>query len=232
MIYKPRILAVDDDSGILKYVRANLQTSGYEVLLANNGSEAINLLENEIPDLIILDITMPLMDGITVCETVRQWSKVPIIMLSACRDVKEKIRCLESGADDYIVKPFGVEELRARVKAVLRRSGKSGSVLTKTNFTYCDLNVDFVQRKVTLGSQELKLTPTEYLLLKELVLNPGTIFPHSVLLDKIWGSDYTEAIKYLHVFMGRLRHLLEDDAQNPKYIITIPGVGYQFHMAG
>jgi two-component system KDP operon response regulator KdpE len=225
---KPRILIVDDDVGIIKSVRANLQANDCEVLTAMDGIEALSAIERDLPDLIILDITMPGMDGFEVCREVRKWSRIPIIMLSARHDVEEKAECLNIGADDYITKPFGVNELIARVRAVLRRSAEVLTTPAEPRFSCGNLNINFVERKVTVADNEVKLTPTEYSLLQELSLNRGKVFSHATLLGKIWGPEYAGEREYLRVFIGRLRKKIERDPANPQHIVTVSGVGYQF----
>jgi two-component system KDP operon response regulator KdpE len=225
---KTHILVVDDELSIIKLLRANLETNGYEVLAAMDGAEALQVIEKEFPDLIILDIMMPKIDGFEVCRRIREWSQIPIIMLSARHDVAEKAKCLNSGADDYITKPFGVNELIARVRAILRRTKEAGTIPTASSFTSGDLKINFGERRVTVAGREVRLTPTEYNLLQALVLNAGKVFPHTALLRRVWGPEYSGEREYLHVFIGRLRKELETDARNPKYIITVPGVGYQF----
>jgi len=228
---KPRILIVDDDIGVLKFVRANLQTTDCETLLAVDGEEALELVERELPDLVILDIMMPKMDGFEVCHRIREWSQVPIIMLSARHEIGEKVKCLNSGADDYVTKPFGVNELRARVQAVLRRSRSAGSEPVTPIFRSGDLEINFTQRRVTIAGSEVKLTPTEYSLLVELALGKGKVLSHSYLLNKVWGPEYRGEREYLRVFIGRLRKELETDGDHRKYILTVPGVGYQLAPA-
>lgn len=230
-MHKPLILIVDDDIGVLKFVRANLQSSDYETLVAMDGKEALQLVEKELPDLIILDIVMPKMDGFEVCRRIRQWSQIPIIMLSARHEIGEKVKCLNSGADDYVTKPFGVNELRARVHAILRRSQSVGNHPVVPTFSCGDLEINFVQRRVTVAGQEVKLTPTEYNLLVELALGTGKVLTHTHLLNKVWGPEYRGEREYLRVFIGRLRRELEGGKNHRKYIITIPGVGYQLAPA-
>jgi len=222
---------VDDDIGVVKSVRANLKARNWETLVAMDGVEALEVIGQEQPDLVILDITMPKMDGFEVCRQVREWSRIPIIMLSARRDVEEKVKCLNIGADDYVTKPFGVNELTARIKAVLRRTGESGIEPTASNFSTGDLFINFVERRVTIGDKEVKLTPTEYNLLQELALGADRVFSHSTLLGKVWGPEYVSEREYLHVFVGRLRKEIEPDPAHPQYIITVPGVGYKFQTA-
>lgn len=224
---KTRILVVDDELSIIKFLRANLETKGYEVLTAMDGAEALQTIERELPDLVILDIMMPRIDGFEVCHRLREWSPIPIIMLSARADEMDKVKCLEIGADDYITKPFSAGELIARVGAVLRRAEKTSAMPTPSAFTLGDLKINFAKRQITVGGEEVKLTPTEYNLLQEMALNAGKVLTHTHLLNKVWGPEYREEREYLHVFVGRLRTKLELDPANPRYILTVPGVGYQ-----
>ena len=224
----PRILIVDDDLPIIKLLSANLKAEDYEVLTAMDGAAALETVERELPDLVILDIMMPKLDGVEVCRRLREWSHIPIIMLSARGDEGDKVKCLDLGSDDYITKPFGASELIARVRAVLRRTEAAGTIPTQTSFTSGDLQINFAQRRVTIADKEVKLTPTEYSLLQEFVLNTGNVLAHTYLLNKVWGLEYREEREYLHVFVRRLRAKLESDPTNPRYILTVPGVGYQF----
>jgi len=224
----PRILIVDDELAIIKFLRANLETKGFDVIAAMDGAEALETVERELPDLVILDIMMPKMGGFEVCRRLREWSQIPIIMLSARGDEGDKVKCLDLGSDDYITKPFGAHELIARVRAVLRRTEAAGTIPTQTSFTSGDLQINFAQRRVTIADKEVKLTPTEYSLLQEFVLNAGNVLTHTYLLNKVWGLEYREEREYLHVFIRRLRAKLESDPTNPRYIMTVPGVGYQF----
>jgi len=227
-VQKPRILIVDDDSGILKFVRAILEARGYDVSIAMDGDEALQVVEREVPDLVVLDINMPKIDGFEVCRWLGEWSQIPVIMLSGRNEVKDKVRCLSLGADDYLIKPFAVNELIARVRAVLRRTRTEDSVPAQATYSYGDLKVDFLKRRVTVAGKEVKLTPTEYNLLREFLHNAGRVLTHGYLLNKIWGAEYRGEKEYLRVFTGRLRAKLEDDSTNPTYITTVPGVGYQF----
>jgi len=223
-----RILIVDDDPAILKFLRANLKAGSYETLAAVDGAEALQVFERELPDLVLLDITMPRMDGFDVCRRLREWSKIPIIMLSARGDEMDKVKCLNLGADDYLTKPFGVDELLARVRAVLRRTESARTQPTKSSFTCEGIEINFADRRVTVSGREVALTPTEYKLLQELVLNANKVLTHSMLLGKVWGPEYGSEKEYLRVFISRLRKKLEPDPINPRYLLTIPGVGYQF----
>ncbi len=225
---KTRILVVDDELSIIKFLRANLEARGYDVLTAMNGAEALKTFEMELPALVILDIMMPKTDGFEVCRRIREWSQAPIIMLSARGDESDKVKCLDLGADDYITKPFDKDELIARVRAVMRRNEAATTIPTRPSFTSGDLEIKFVQRQVTVAGKEVKLTPTEYNLLQEFVLNAGKVLTHIHLLNRVWGPEYREDTQYLHVFARRLRAKLEPDPKNPRYIKTVPGVGYQF----
>ena len=225
---KTRILVVDDEVSIIKFLRANLKTNGYDVLTAIDGTEALHIIEMEMPDLIVLDIMMPRMNGFEVCRRLREWSQVPIIMLSARSTEEDKVKCLDTGADDYITKPFGANELIARGSAVLRRTSKVNIVPARASFTSDGLKINFSRRQVTVNGKEVKLTPTEYNLLQELVLNAGKVLTHIHVLNKVWGPEYRDEKEYLHVFIRRLRTKLEAEPQNPRYIMNVPGVGYQF----
>ncbi|MDD5189759.1 MAG: response regulator transcription factor [Dehalococcoidales bacterium] len=229
---KKRVLIVDDDPGVLRFIRANLKDAGYETLLATNGAEALEIFEKELPNIVIMDITMPQLDGIETCRRIREWSQVPIIMLSAKKDVGEKVKCFHTGADDYVTKPFGVDELCVRIDAVLRRSGIGGSVPTTSEFKNGDLYINFARREVRIGERKIKFTATEYNLLAELAVNNDKVLTHTHLLQKIWGPEYQDEKEYLRVFIGRIRkELRKDNPESGKeYISTIPGVGYQLEL--
>jgi DNA-binding response OmpR family regulator len=223
---KPRILIADDEPAIRKFVRANLEARDYETLLAVDGSEAIGTMEKELPDLVILDIMMPRIDGFDVCRQIREWSQVPIIILSARGAEIDKVKCLEMGADDYITKPFGIEELMARVKAIMRRAKASNESAGLPEYHSGDLTVDFARHLVTLGGVDLNLTATEYRILSYLAMNAGCIIIADQLLDHVWGDEYSGADHLLQVNIGRLRQKLGDNARNPRYIQTRAGIGY------
>ncbi|MFH1446402.1 MAG: response regulator transcription factor [Chloroflexota bacterium] len=224
---KTNIIVIDDEISILRYVSACLRKEGYQVATANNSEEGLILTEEENPELIMLDIMMPNMDGFEVCRRLREWTQTPIIMLSALGDEGDKVRCLNLGADDYITKPFGTDELLARVRAVLRRTQAVGSDTAFPYFSHGDLGINFAQRRVTVAGKEIKLTPIEYQLLQEFALNAGKVLTYAYLLNKVWGPEYREEREYLHVFVGRLRAKLEPNPTKPIYIVTVPGVGYQ-----
>jgi two-component system KDP operon response regulator KdpE len=228
MMRKTRILAVDDEVSIRRLLKADLEDKGYEVFTATDGAEALEKVALELPDLVILDIKMPHMDGFETCRQLRQWSQIPIIMLSARGNETDKVTCLDLGADDYITKPFGTSELEARVKAVLRRNVAAGTIPSRPHFTSGDLHISFVKRRVTISGKEVRLTPTEYSLLQELALNAGKALTYAYLLQKVWGAEYHDETEYLHVFIGRLRRKLNINAADYEYIITLPGIGYQF----
>jgi len=224
---KQRVLIVDDDLVIQKFVRANMEANEYEILTAMNGTEALKVVELGQPDLVLLDIMMPDMDGFEVCRRVREWSQVPIIMLTARIDERDKVKCLDMGADDYISKPFGVEELVARVRAVLRRVSAKDVPSTQPSFTCDELTINFASRLVTVKKQEIKLTPIEFNLLQELALNAGKVLTHTHLLHKVWGEEYHDEKEYLHVFIRRLRTKLDLDPGKPSFIVTVSGIGYK-----
>ena len=225
---KPCVLVVDDDVQILRYIRRTLELEGYQTLTATDGRAALEVMEQETPGLILLDIMLPEIDGYSVCERIREFSTVPIIMVTAKDNDEEKVKGLELGADDYITKPFSIVELLARVKAVLRRSRISGAVAAPAIYTGNGLEVNFASRQVAVDGRPVNLTPTEFNLLQELILNRGKVLTHSHLLQKVWGSEYLDEKEYLHVFIGRLRAKLHLDPKDQRYIKTIPGVGYQF----
>lgn len=225
---KTRILVVDDELSILKYLHANLEAEGYEVLMAMDGVQALQTLEAELPDLVVLDIMMPEMDGLEVCRRLREWSQLPVIMLSALDDESDKVQCLDLGADDYITKPFGKDEFIARVRAVMRRVEAASPTPTIPSIKSGDLEINFSKRKVTVSGKEVELTSTEYALLQELALNAGKVLTYTHLLQKVWGTDYADEREYLHVFVSRLRAKLEADPKNPRYITTVSSVGYRF----
>ena len=229
---KIHILVVDDDPAILRLVCTNLKARGYKVSTAVDGEDALEAVEKDFVDLIILDLMMPKVDGVEVCRRIREWSSVPIVVLSARGDEKDKVKCLELGADDYLTKPFGIAELIARIKTALRHSDASrAAAAIPSTFTYGDLEINFAMRRVTVGGNEVKLTPTEYSVLQHLAVNQNKVLTHNMLLQSVWGNEYSSEKEYLRVFIGRLRKKLEPDPEKPKYIQTVPGVGYHFAAA-
>jgi DNA-binding response OmpR family regulator len=226
---KTAILAADDDPQILRLVARNLQLEGYEVVTAIDGQEALEHLEAQQFDLAILDVMMPRLDGFTVCARVREFSSVPIIMVTARGQDQDKIHGLDLGADDYLTKPFSVDELLARVRSVLRRSQFATSQEGQTVrpvVTLGELKIDFAQHRVTLKDREIELTPIEYRLLAYLAQNAGRIITQDLLLEHVWGEEYMGESHLLQVNMNRLRRKIEDDPAHPRYLLTKMGVGY------
>lgn len=222
---KIQVLVVDDEPKYLKLLRYNLEAVGYEVITAANGEDAILLVAREKPDLVILDIRLPGMDGYEVCTKIHEFSNVPLIMLTAKGLEEEKVRGLRLGADDYITKPFGSYELTARVEAALRRS-LSNEVKTIPVIEIGDLYINLSQRKVAVKGQEIHLSPTEYRLLHHLATNAGRLIVHGDLLEQVWGPEYHESYEGLRVYIRRLRKKIEPDPKHPVYVITQLGVGY------
>jgi two-component system KDP operon response regulator KdpE len=220
------ILVVDDEPGIQDFIRRNLELRSFKVLLASNGLEALAQFDQAHVCLVILDIMIPNMDGLEVCRRIRQKSTVPIIMLTALGEEADKIAALNQGADDYLTKPFGVGELLARVRAVLRRSHWAETPTSVGIRRFGDLEIDFEQRQVWKEGELVKLSPTEFALLQELALHAGKILTHEVLLRRVWGAEYRSEAEYVRVYIGRLRRKLEDDPSSPAHILTEPGIGY------
>ena len=225
---KERILVVDDEPRILRLVRSNLEPLGYKVVTATDGDTALNQAEMNEFDLIILDIMLPRMDGWEVCRRLREFSTVPIIMLTAKVEEAEKVKGLELGADDYVTKPFGVQELLARIKAVLRRTRLPNAVKHEPVFNLRHFTMNFAQRRVAARGHDVKLSPTEYRLLYELVTNAGRVVLHQDLLAKVWGREYRDETEYLRVYIRYLRQKIEEEPSKPTLILTEPGVGYRF----
>jgi two-component system KDP operon response regulator KdpE len=228
MLKAKRILLAEDEIVLRDFVSRNLHARGFEVLEASNGLEALALWEREDPHLLILDIMMPRMDGFEVCRRVRLQSVVPIIVLTALDAENDKVIALDLGADDYLTKPFGVEELLARVRAVLRRTHWEAKPLDSDIIHFGDLEVDLAGHVVKQRGSEVRLSPTEFALLEQLLTHPGKVLTHRLLLQKIWGPEYGGEAEYLRVYINRLRQKLEPDPANPRYLVTEPGVGYRF----
>jgi len=224
---KPRILLIEDDPQIRRFLRASLPTQGYELLEAESGREGLGLAAAQTPDLILLDLGLPDMDGIEVIRQVRLWSAVPIIILSARDQEREKVATLDAGADDYLTKPFGVGELMARIRVGLRRFLQAGEGGKETVFTMGNVTVDLEKRRVFRGPEEIHLTPIEYKLLITLIRYRGKVVTHRQLLKEVWGPSYVEQNPYLRIFILNLRRKLEDNPTRPTYLLTDPGVGYR-----
>jgi DNA-binding response OmpR family regulator len=227
-----RILVVEDEPRYVRAIRVNLEGSGYEVLAAPDGSTAVDMVANEDPDLVLLDIRMPGMDGYEACRRIREFSPVPIIMLTAMAETADKVRGLGSGADDYITKPFSAEELLARVQAVLRRAGGGQQTEGRATFEVGELRVDFAGQRVFVRGQEVHLTPTEYRLLGELAHHAGQVLVPEVLLEKVWGMGYAGETRLVWQAIHRLRQKIEPEPRHPRYIQTRAGIGYMLTPPG
>lgn len=226
MAKKIKVLVADDEPKIRMFIRANLEARGYEVHLAQDGAEAVEMAGRVLPDIIVLDVNMPNMDGIEACHRIREWASMPIIILSVRGDEKDKVRALDEGADDYVTKPFGIEELLARIRVALRHA--AGVTTTVPVFTAGDMEIDLSRRVVKKRGDIIKLTGTEYQLLAYLVANYGKVLTHRELLHGVWGTEYGEESEYVRVFIGQLRRKIEDDPANPRFIVTEPRIGYRF----
>lgn len=221
-----RVLVIDDERQYLSLIRFNLEAGGYHIACAETGEDGLALLREWAPDLVILDIMLPRMDGFETCRRMRQTSMVPIIMLTAKGAEEDKVRGLRLGADDYVTKPFAIQELVARVEAVLRRSHVSETPARKPAFQVGDLHLDFASKRVDVRGREVVLSPTEYRLLAALAASAGTVLSHEELLEGVWGVGYRGEMEMLRVTLWRLRQKVEDDPANPRYVITRPGLGY------
>lgn len=222
------ILVVDDEPRISEAVAMNLELEGYQVLCADNGREALRKITGELPDLVILDVMMPDIDGFETLRMIREISNVPVIMLTVKGGETDKVRGLELGADDYVTKPFSPKELVSRVKAVMRRAQIPGLVSKAEVRVDDDLSIDFSRRTVTVKGKEVHLRPTEYRLLYHLVSNAGSVVTHETLLRKVWGYEYRNEDQYLWLYITYLRQKLGDNPKEPKYILGERGIGYRF----
>jgi two-component system KDP operon response regulator KdpE len=229
MMDTPRILVVDDEPQITRVLRRSLSSQGYEVQVAEDGEEALAVFKQWKPDLVISDLSMPGMSGLELCRRIRKASKVPIIVLSVKGEETIKVEALDTGADDYITKPFGIDELFARIRVALRHAS-SPAFEEGSQFEIGDFNVDLATRTVKVRKREVHLTPKEYDLLLYFLRNPNKILTHRVLLGALWGGESVEQNEYLRVFIGQLRKKIELDPAQPKYIITDPWVGYRFNI--
>lgn len=219
-----RILVVDDEKQIRRMLKAALEGYGYDIGEAASGHEGLSQTSIFHPDVVILDLGLPDLDGIEVIQRLREWTQIPIIVLSVREHEDDKIKALDVGADDYVTKPFSMGELLARLRAALRRTAKSED---EPVLTFDELSLDLTHRKVTIKGEEVKLTPTEYEVLKYLAQQAGRVVTHRQLLKAVWGSNYQEHSQYLRVYIGQLRRKIEVDPSQPVYIITEPGVGYR-----
>lgn len=224
-----RVLIVDDESQIRQFLRISLKADGFDVLEAQNGAEALTVSSREKPDMVILDMGLPDMDGVEVLEQLRKSTSVPVIVLSVRDREQQKVQALNLGASDYVTKPFGVDELLARIRVHLRLAGRSpGGGQDSKTFGNGDLEINLAERRVTRAGQAVRLTPKEYAILERLVSRPGQLVTQTRLLEEVWGPTYTTQTHYLRIVIGRLRQKLGDDPTEQRYIETEPGVGYRF----
>jgi two-component system KDP operon response regulator KdpE len=225
---KRLILAVDDEPRMTRFIRMNLELEGYRVSEAADGMEALAKVRDELPDLVLLDVMMPELNGFETLRQIRKTSNVPVIMLTVKGEEEDKVRGLELGADDYVTKPFSPRELSSRIKALLRRT-EMPSVVGKTVLEIDDrLSIDFQRHEVRVEGEKIRLRPTEYRLLYHLVNNAGWVMSHEALLSKVWGVEYRDEIQYLRLYVNYLRQKIEVDPADPRYILTERGIGYRF----
>ncbi len=224
---KPRLLLIEDDPHIRRFLRASLPTQGYELLEAASGREGLSLAASQPADVLLVDLGLPDLEGIEVIRQVREWSLVPIIVLSARDQEREKVATLDAGADDYLTKPFGVGELLARIRVALRRSARNREGRQEAVFAMGKVRVDLEKRRVFRGEEEVHLTPIEYKLLSVLIKYCGKVVTHRQLLKEVWGPAAVDQTAYLRIFVLNLRRKLEDDPTRPAYLLTDPGVGYR-----
>jgi two-component system, OmpR family, KDP operon response regulator KdpE len=225
----PRVLVVDDEPQIVRGLRVVLRNAGLRVDAAGSKEEALDALAHRPPDAVLLDLVLPDGSGVDVCRQVREWSRVPIVVVSAVGDEREKVRALDAGADDYVTKPFGSEELAARLRAVLRRSVDGAN---EPAIAIGDLVIDLADRRVSRAGEEVHLTPIEFDLLRLLAQNRGRLVTHRQLLHEVWGPAYGEETHYLRVHVAHIRAKIEPDPARPRYLITEPGVGYRLRDNG
>ncbi|MEA2504450.1 MAG: two-component system, OmpR family, operon response regulator KdpE [Actinomycetota bacterium] len=224
---KGKVLVVDDEEAIRKAVRRALSSRGFAVEVAADGEEAIGAVRTFDPDLVILDLNLPELDGLAVCRHIRAWSAVPILVLSVREDEADKVAALDLGADDYLTKPFGVDELMARVRALLRRTGGQGTP-GPFRFNDGDLSIDLSRHTIARGGAEIHLTKTEWSLVEALAQHPGKLLTHGWLLDRVWGNGYEGDVDVLRVFVSQLRRKIEEDPRRPRIVVTDPGIGYRW----
>jgi two-component system KDP operon response regulator KdpE len=229
MNQQPRILVVDDESQIARVLRTGLKTHGYDVRVAADGVSALETFSDWHPDLVVTDLSMPNMDGLELCRQLRKLSQLPIIVLSVRGEEKTKVQALDAGADDYVTKPFGMEELLARVRAQLRRAMTPASSEAATVLEAGDFRIDLEARTVFVREKEVHLTPKEYDLLVHFLRHAGKVLTHSNLLGTVWGGNYIQQGEYLRVFVGQLRKKIEPTPSTPRYILTEPWIGYRFN---
>jgi two-component system KDP operon response regulator KdpE len=225
----PLILVIEDDAQMRRFLRVSLTSNGYRLVEAETARDGLAQAAAKSPDLVLLDLGLPDDDGHVVTERLREWAKMPIIVISARGLEEDKIKALDAGADDYVTKPFGVGELLARIRVALRHAAPAGA--SSSQFSLGELKVDFVRRQVFVGDTEVHLTPIEYKMLSLLIKHSGRVVTHRQLLREVWGPASTEHTQYLRVYMGQLRHKLEKNPSRPAYLLTEPGVGYRLKTA-
>lgn len=228
--FEPLVLVVEDEPQMRKFIRASLLSHGYRLLEAEKGVDGVALLTSHNPDLVLLDLGLPDADGIDLAKQIREWSQVPIIVLSARGKEEDKVAALDAGADDYLTKPFGVNELLARMRVAERHSRVAHGVASVQQFEFGALKIDLIKRIVSVDSKEIRLTPTEYKLLVYLAQNAGKVLTHNQILKEIWGASYTNQTHYVRVHMAELRKKVEQDPARPVLLVTEPGVGYRLRV--
>jgi len=221
----PVILLIEDEAQMRRFLRASLSHAGYQLIETETAEQGLVQAAAQNPDLVLLDLGLPDLDGLVVTERLRQWAKMPIIVISARGQEQDKIKALDAGADDYLTKPFGVGELLARIRVALRHAAKTAE--GDAQFLLGELKVDLVRRQVLLREVEVHLTPIEYRLLTTLIKHAGRVLTHRQLLREVWGPNASDQTQYLRVYMGQLRHKLEQDPSRPRFLVTEPGVGYR-----
>jgi two-component system, OmpR family, KDP operon response regulator KdpE len=222
------ILLIEDERQMRRFLRVTLQSEAYGVLEAETAIDGLSQAATRNPDIVLLDLGLPDMDGLEVIEKLREWSTVPVIVISAREQEGDKIKALDGGADDYLTKPFGAGELLARIRAALRRAAPKSQDQGKAVFVAEELRIDFLKRQVYCGTREVHLTPIEYRLLTVLVRNAGRVMTHRQILKEVWGPPYVEQTHYLRVFMNQLRKKIEADSTRPRFLLNEPGIGYRF----
>jgi two-component system, OmpR family, KDP operon response regulator KdpE len=223
----PAVVLIEDEPQIRRFLRATLTSQGYRLFEATTGADGLVEVGSRLPDVVVVDLGLPDMDGLQVIRRLREWSAVPIIVLSARGQEQDKVAALDAGADDYVSKPFGAGELLARIRVALRHTTGASREGGEASFKVGDLQVDLVRRHVALGAREIRLTPIEYKLLTTLVRHAGKVITHQQLLREVWGPTHTDQPHYVRVYMAHLRHKLEAEPARPRYLLTEPGVGYR-----
>ncbi|APG03805.1 DNA-binding response regulator [Luteibacter rhizovicinus DSM 16549] len=224
----PRVLVIDDEAQIRRFLDIGLRAEGYQVLLAANGEEGLGLAATQSPDVVVLDIGLPDMEGHDVLREIRMWSEVPVLMLSVRDSESEKVRALDHGANDYVTKPFGIQELMARLRVLLRQGAKGGQADAPVRYDDGSLVIDLARREVLLDGAPIALTRKEFAVLSLLVRHPGRVVSQQQILREVWGATHTQDTHYLRIVMGKLRLKLGDDPSTPRWLKTEPGVGYRF----